>query len=457
MVYKEHTTSCLKHRVAVFFDVASVRCRSFGHILAKTTRHLVAALDYLEKQMLQIAVRLLGLAAALGFSGLAVAADPVRYGSMAYHEALPGVLFLSGEIASGDSFALRRAMRDQEIKTVVTVSPGGNLYEGMQIASIINDNKLSTYLPDGSYCESACAIIFLGGDKRLVRGELGVHQFYSGAEDAAVAARKDVTAAVTQYTTAEIIGIMNQFDTPPFVYEKMFSTPDIYYFKGPEKEKLSRKSDDRAYLTEVSAIDVFIEANPITRMRPDKDNPAVASNTSPAATGLTMPRRQVPPPSSSGSRTDTMNNTDFFGSDLSAKGIRNVSLAECSDTCRDNPACAAFSYVSAKSWCWHKSAVENLSYAPGVISGIYRSDRVTPGLLDRPFFEISSNDLRGFDIFPKGLKNMTLEQCRSVCNGNASCVAFTWVIQKKWCFPKHDIGQLIKQNGVISGVHKSQL
>ncbi len=447
----------LKQPVGQFFDVASIGCGSLGHILARTISYLVVARDRLEKQTLQIAIRLLGLAAALGFSSLAVVADPLRYGSMAYHEALPGVLFLSGEIASGDSFALRRAMRDQEIKTVITVSPGGNLYEGMQIASIINDNNLATYLPEGSYCESACAIIFLGGDQRLVRGELGVHQFYSGAEDAATAARKDVTSAVTQYTTAEIIGIMNQFDTPPFVYEKMFSTSDIYYFKGSEKERLSRNSDDKAYLANISAIDVFIEANPITRMRPDKDNPAVASNTPPAATGLTLPRRHVPQHSTSGSRTDTMMNTDFFGSDLSAKGIRDISLDGCSNACRDNPACAAFSYVSAKRWCWHKSAVENLSYAPGVISGIYRSDRVTPGLLDRPFFEISSNDLRGFDIFPKGLKNMSLELCRSVCDGNASCVAFTWVIQKNWCFPKHDIGPLIKQNGVISGVHKSQL
>lgn len=406
--------------------------------------------------MLNLIAKVLGFSASLFLSCWAVAAEPTRYGSMVYQETLPGVLFLSGKIEAGDSFELRRAMRDQEIKVIVTVSPGGNLYEGMQIASIINDNKLATYLPADSSCESACSIIFLGGDTRLVLGGLGVHQFYSSAEDAAAAARRDITTAATQYTTAEIIGIMNQFDTPPFVYEKMFSTTDMYYFKGSEKQKLNRNESDRLFQSHIQEIDRYIKANPIKRERPGVNSSPVVSSAPPAATGLTLPSRPAAPPQGPGPLAEVMKDTDFFGADLSANGIRDISLYDCSSSCRSNPSCAAFSYVSSKRWCWHKSAVQNLSYAPGVVSGIYKRERVSPGLLDRPFFEISSNDLRGFDIFPRGLKNMTLEQCRSVCNGNSACVAFTWVIQKNWCFPKHDVGQLIKQNGVISGVHRSK-
>lgn len=183
-------------------------------------------------------------------SAPALAEDVVRYGSMIWHEELPNVLFLTGEIKSGDSFEIRRAMRDQEIQVIVTASPGGSLYEGLQIAAIVNDNSLATYLPEGLSCESACSMIFFGGETRLVLGELGVHQFYSGADDAAAAGRKDVTTAETQYTTAEIIGIMNQFETPAFVYEKMFSTTDMYYFKGRKNLASTETSKMPSFLSE---------------------------------------------------------------------------------------------------------------------------------------------------------------------------------------------------------------
>lgn len=290
----------------------------------------------------------------------------------------------------------------------------------------------------------------------MVLGKLGVHQFYSGASDASVSARKDHTAARTQYTTSEIIGIMNQFDTPPFVYEKMFSTSDIYYFKGSEKPKLNRNAADPRFLDNLSKIDTFLEDNPIARETLTTERSQTVKGIPPATSG--WPERSIPAPSESLPQliVKTVKDIDFFGADLSAKGVRDISLGQCSDSCRSNSVCAAFSYVAAKRWCWLKSAVENVSYAPGVISGIYRWEHVTLGIFDRPFFEISANDLRGFDIFAKGLKNTTLEECRSICDNAEACIAFSWVISKNWCFPKYDVGPLVKKNGVISGVQKSQ-
>ena len=378
----------------------------------------------------------------------AFAADPVHYGSMTWYEDLPGALFLTGKIESGDSFELRRAMRDHTIEVIVTASPGGNLYEGLQIAAIVHDNALATYLPEGLSCESACSMIFLGGETRMVLGDLGVHQFYSGAPDASAADRKDVTTSQTQDTTADIIGIMNQFDTPPFVYEKMFSTTDMYYFKGAERSRLNRNAEDPDFLEQASGIDTFVAANPIRRPSPQLEPPAeIAAAPSPT------PGQSVPPPLEP---EELMINIDFFGADLSASGIRNISLFDCSESCRHNPACAAFSYVSEKQWCWQKSRVENYSYAPGIVSGILRAGQVMPGVLDRPFTEVTAHDLRGYDIFPKGLKNTSLDQCRSACLSSSSCVAYTWLSERNWCFPKYQVGPLIKQNGTISGVHRSQ-
>jgi hypothetical protein len=67
------------------------------------------------------------------------AAEIVTYGSLQYNSDVPEVLFLTGTIKGGDSFELRRAMRDQTINLIVTASPGGNLYEGLQIAAILHD------------------------------------------------------------------------------------------------------------------------------------------------------------------------------------------------------------------------------------------------------------------------------------------------------------------------------
>lgn len=188
-----------------------------------------------------------------------VSAEAVMYGSFQHYSNVPNALFLTGEIKENDSFELRRAMRDQTINLVVTSSPGGNLYEGLQIAAILNDNEISTYIPEGASCESSCANVFLGGFRRMVIGEIGVHQFFAVGDSAASPAPKNLTTATTQYTTSEIIGIMNQLNTPPFVYEKMFGTVEIYYFKASEKPQLNLNIDDDTFVAVVAEIDRFLE------------------------------------------------------------------------------------------------------------------------------------------------------------------------------------------------------
>ena len=117
-------------------------------------------------------LRNLVIVAPITLGGLA-SAETVQYGSLRHYSDVPSVLFLTGEIKVNDSFELRRAMRDQTIDLVVMASPGGNLYEGLQIAAILHDNGIGTYVPQGASCESSCANILLGGFHRLVVGELG--------------------------------------------------------------------------------------------------------------------------------------------------------------------------------------------------------------------------------------------------------------------------------------------
>lgn len=218
-------------------------------------------------------LRNLVIVAPITLGGLA-SAETVQYGSLRHYSDVPSVLFLTGEIKVNDSFELRRAMRDQTIDLVVMASPGGNLYEGLQIAAILHDNGIGTYVPQGASCESSCANILLGGFHRLVVGELGVHQFYSSGQDANATAPQNVTTSVAQYTTADIIGIMNQFDTPPFVYEKMFGTTDIYYFKASEKPRLNLGLDDAGFSDRVVEVDNFLAKTPSVLERLPISTPA---------------------------------------------------------------------------------------------------------------------------------------------------------------------------------------
>lgn len=367
------------------------------------------------------------------------------YGSSRYFPDTPSVLYLLGDISQGDSFELRRAMRDHDIRMVVTASRGGSLYEGLQIAAILHDKGIFTYIPEAASCESSCANVFLGGRGRMVLGEIGVHQFYSGADNADDAVRGDVATAKTQYTTSEVIGILNDFDTPPFVYEKMFGTTGMHYFEEDRKRELNRQGDDSGFLDLMTEVDAFIASNPVAIQRPvPEPEPEQLART---------PQAENPSPAPP-DPDERFENVDFFGMDLDSEGLRNVSLSQCESYCRGNPACAAFSYVAATRWCWPKSGVENISSAIGVISGVSDYSRVNMDALKRPFREATKTDIRGYDLYPKGLKDMSLDQCRHACLATSDCVAFSWVAKKNWCFPKYGVGELSETWGIISGMRE---
>ena len=385
-------------------------------------------------------------------TGSAAMAEVQRYGSLTHDSGLPNVLFMVGEIRDGDSFELRRAMRDQTIDLVVTASPGGSVYEGLQMAAIIHDNEIGTYVPESVSCESSCANVFLGGFRRMVVGDLGVHQFYSSGAGSEVSEPKALTTAKIQYTTSDIIGIMNQFATPPFVYEKMFGTVEIYYFKVSEKPRLNNNVEDETFLDRLAAVDAFIAGNPsIVARKPVDQVPsgmAAAPTRTPGSDGTVAPSQPATV------EWERMAGVDFFGMDIWPTGHRNVGIDQCDSICRSDPNCAAWSYVVETRWCWPKSGVSNISIAAGTISMVVNGRRIAPGILDRPFLEVTGKDILGYDIFPKGLKDTTLEQCRAACEFSSSCRAFTWLTKKNWCFPKFGVATLRDQLGVISGVKR---
>ena len=169
--------------------------------------------------------------------------DPLHlknYGKAFYTPLTPNVLFFIGEIEDGDERGLRRALRSNDINTIVLVSPGGLIYTGLELANIIYDNNLTSYIPAGQTCASSCSFMFFAGSSKIAHGRLGVHQFYVDDDQKKVAIGKAQRG--TQYTVADIIQTLTDFGTPASVFPKMFSTRGMYYFSEEEKDSFSNSN-----------------------------------------------------------------------------------------------------------------------------------------------------------------------------------------------------------------------
>ena len=165
------------------------------------------------------------------------------YGSFLYTDTVPNALFFFSDIKKNDSFELRKALRNHDIDTLVLSSRGGSVWEGLSMAGIIHDKGLTTYVPKLGLegrgdCASACSFMFFAGKTREAEGGVGVHQFYSGS--ASESAEVEETEEIAQFTVSEIIGFLNEFDTPPFVFERMFQQSKMYYFDNNEMKKIAR-------------------------------------------------------------------------------------------------------------------------------------------------------------------------------------------------------------------------
>ena len=157
-----------------------------------------------------------------------------------YFNELAGVLFLKGSIEKGMYKDFRQAITDNNIYTFVLNSPGGSVLEGVAIAETVFDRKIKTYIRKNQICASACAFIFLSGETRYSLGELGVHQISYG--DAFSKTKEEVgkIAEAVQTANSAIVQVLEENNTPGFVYKYMFrkTADEMYYFNDDELNQL---------------------------------------------------------------------------------------------------------------------------------------------------------------------------------------------------------------------------
>ena len=61
-------------------------------------------------------------------------------------------------------------------------------------------------------------------------------------------------------------------------------------------------------------------------------------------------------------------------------------------------------------------------------------------------------DLFGDDLTSMGIKGISLAECEAICSEDSSCKAYSFIEDKKWCFPKSGSGNKKDNAAVISGI-----
>jgi len=85
------------------------------------------------------------------------------------------------ELADVETFQTKVAPLSTARTTVALRSKGGRLLAGIRIGTLIRAKKLTTIVPDGAECASACALAWLGGTRRLVGKDsmVGFHSAFA--------------------------------------------------------------------------------------------------------------------------------------------------------------------------------------------------------------------------------------------------------------------------------------
>lgn len=164
----------------------------------------------------------------LSFALLQATATSIAYAQSVDVSQDGTALVFSGEIGSGALNEFNEALSSAPAVTTITLaSPGGLVVPAMEIASIVHALGISTEIPSGAICASACSIIFLAGEGRQALGQLGVHQMSADGSGA---------VSGVQFILAEMLDAFENYGVDRRVSRHMLTTPPeaMYFFSDFE-------------------------------------------------------------------------------------------------------------------------------------------------------------------------------------------------------------------------------
>ena len=213
-----------------------------------------------------------------------------------------GIIVASGEIQLGDGEKLHRLVAALPGNTVLLgialSSPGGNLVEGVRLATAIRNARLVTGAQ--GTCASACFLIFAAGAKKLVfeGARIGVHS----------ASIHGVETAESQAVTTWMARKAADFGVPPAIIGRMVTTT----------------AENMAWLSPDDLRSMNVEL--VTRQASyEPGSPLRAGRASPASAGISPasgPAPQLPAAQQQAASAGTVPSTDASPTFLAGRRAR---------------------------------------------------------------------------------------------------------------------------------------
>ena len=170
-----------------------------------------------------------------------VSYSPLTAGKLKFSEGNE-LVFFQGPILLDEIDDILSQLDEKKPKLISLNSIGGNVLGALRFAKYVRKNQMNTWIAHKQTCASACALVFLAGTQRLSEGNLIVHQYLPPAEQGNEKIAMDAAWISVQKIIGETITLLNSFGTPRFVFERIFSSPNLYAFTEAEMAELNTVS-----------------------------------------------------------------------------------------------------------------------------------------------------------------------------------------------------------------------
>ena len=131
----------------------------------------------------------------------------------------------------------------ERIRKLFLHSPGGSVDDAIEMARLVRERRIATFVPADGYCASACPLLFAGGLTRHAGASawIGVHQVYAVPTTASLTIVPDVARSIAdiQETIARCQELLAEMGVDPAVWIKAMQTPADSLYVLTEAELVS--------------------------------------------------------------------------------------------------------------------------------------------------------------------------------------------------------------------------
>jgi hypothetical protein len=398
-------------------------------------------------------------------------------------------IYIDGDIRPNEGEILENEIVKRGITRYSTIylnSLGGSLYGGIELGRVIKRYGLSTSVgkppnTEDAYgasgvCYSACTLAFLGGKFRYLTDDslFGVHRFYS-AEPSPDA------EATAQIASAHIISYLTEVEIESnfFVQMTRASSDTIRIISKDQLVEMGVVNNGLGPTSWSIQATEPSEGTSTLYVRGERDTSFGINKAiflcGPSGRNISMyvifdPQGRAQEVLSMSAFSLMLDNRQFRLNDrlvndiIVRNGWINATFELSSEhwsVLRDSQTIGVmfqFSFDAPMFMGFERMSLEN---ATNFFAGIetacpaaYATTSQVPQIdQSLNFFQrFSDQDLFGDDLTSQGIRDVTLNECEAICTDAQQCLAYSYVEDSNWCFPKFGIGRPATVTGVTSGI-----